>query len=127
MSALRILSARPSRRGQLQQLLSFLDEQPLLPKAILGDFNSSPIWPVYRRLAARLTDAAAAVAPDSGPRPTWPHFPWLGIRGLIRIDHCFLTTGLSALSARVVPVRGSDHLGLCVDVRLDDGDPRLGR
>ena len=41
----------------------------------------------------------------------------LGIRGLIRFDHCFLS-GLSALKTRVVPVRESDHLGLCVDVEL---------
>ena len=107
---------RPARRGQLQQLLRFLDEAPRLPRAILGDFNASPIWPVYRRLASRLNDAAEMAAPKTpGPRPTWPNLPMLGIRGLIRIDHCFLS-GLSAMEARVVPIRGSDHFGLYVDV-----------
>ncbi len=105
---------RQTRRDQLAQLLSFLGEAPDMPRAILGDFNASPIWPSYRRLASRLTDAAKVVAQkESGPRPTWPHLPVLGIRGLIRIDHCFLS-GLSAQNARVVPIRGSDHLGLCV-------------
>ncbi len=114
--ALPYFPRRATRRGQLAHLLRFLDREPHVPRAILGDFNASPIWPLYRRLASRLTDAAAAVATEnSGPRPTWPHLPILGIRGLIRIDHCFLS-GLSALSVQVVPIRGSDHLGLCVDV-----------
>ena len=103
---------RHTRRGQLAGLLQFLDREPHVPRAILGDFNSSPIWPVYRRLAARLIDSAAAL---QRTRPTWPHVPALGLAGLIRIDHCFLSK-LTALDARVVPLTGSDHLGLCVDV-----------
>ncbi len=110
---------RCTRRRQLAQLLRFLDQEPEVPRAVLGDFNSSPIWPFYRRFAARFTDAAEAVASDGAPPPTWPHLPALGIKGLIRIDHCFLS-GLNPQSARVVPIRGSDHLGLCVDVGLDD-------
>lgn len=113
---------RHTRRRQFAQLSSFLDRESDMPRAVLGDLNSSPIWPFYRRLAARLTDAVEAMASeDSPPRPTWPHLPMLGIKGLIRIDHCFLS-GLKARSARVVPIRGSDHLGLCVDVGFDDGD-----
>lgn len=104
------------RRGQLSGLLRFLAQDPDIPRAILGDFNASPLWPVYRRLASRFTDAAVAVAGGHGrPHPTWPHLPALGLKGLIRIDHCFLSR-LLALDVQVVPILGSDHLGLCVDV-----------
>ena len=42
----------------------------------------------------------------------------LGLAGLIRIDHCFVS-GLTALGARVVPLPGSDHLGLFIDVQQE--------
>ncbi|ETX09024.1 MAG: hypothetical protein ETSY2_01935, partial [Candidatus Entotheonella gemina] len=104
------------RRGQLSGLLNVLAQEPGIPRAILGDFNAAPLWPLYRRLASRFTDAAVAVARGHGkPRPTWPHLPALGLKGLIRIDHCFLSH-LSALHVQVVPIPGSDHLGLCADV-----------
>ncbi len=106
---------RATRGRQLEQLLAFLDQRPRLPRAVAGDLNSTPTWPVYRRLVAGHTDAAAEASPNGKPPATWPNLPALGIRGLIRIDHCFLS-GLSAVKSRVVPVSGSDHLGLCVDV-----------
>lgn len=108
---------RHTRRDQLSDLLRFLDRDPHVPRAILGDFNASPIWPAYRRLAARLTDSV--IACQTGRvrgDPTWPHVPAIGLTGLIRIDHCFVSN-LKAVDARVVPIRGSDHLGLCVDVK----------
>jgi endonuclease/exonuclease/phosphatase (EEP) superfamily protein YafD len=108
--------SRATRRGQLRGLLEFLDRDPGVPRAILGDFNASPCWSVYRRMAARFTDAAIACAGSGvAPRPTWPHFPSLGVSGLIRIDHCFVS-GLTPLHAQVVPIKGSDHFGLCVDL-----------
>ena len=107
---------RSMRRGQLAGLLDFLAREPDVPKAILGDFNASPLWPVYRQLASRLTDAAVSAARrGEKPRPTWPQIPALGLKGLLRIDHCFVSR-LCALQAQVVPITGSDHLGLCVDV-----------
>ncbi len=110
---------RHTRRGQLAGLLRFLDEQPHVPRAILGDFNASPLWPVYRRLAARLTDSVVASQRSRLRRsPTWPHVPAIGLAGLIRIDHCFLSK-LTALSTRALPLPGSDHLGLCVDIQLE--------
>ncbi len=110
---------RHTRRGQLSGLLRFLGEQPHVPRAILGDFNASPVWPVYRRLAAQLTDSVVATRRSRFHRSaTWPHLPAIGLAGLIRIDHCFLSN-LSALDARVVPIPGSDHLGLCVEVQQE--------
>jgi len=111
---------RLTRQGQLSGLLSFLDHEPHIPRAILGDFNSSPIWPLYRRLAAQLTDSVVVNTRGGSDRyPTWPHIPSIGLRGLIRIDHCFLSN-LTALDVQVVSLPGSDHLGLCVDVILDE-------
>ncbi len=104
------------RRSQLAGLLNVLSQEPGIPRAILGDFNASPLWPLYRRLASQFTDAAVAASRGRRrPRPTWPHCPELGIQGLIRIDHCFLSH-LSAREVQVVPILGSDHLGLCVDL-----------
>ena len=105
-----------TRGRQVDELLAFLDEAKPLPRALLGDFNSTPQWPAYRRIAARLRHSVTAHASGAFARHrTWPHVPALGIAGWIGIDHCFLT-GLVARSLRVVPLRGSDHLGLCVDV-----------
>jgi endonuclease/exonuclease/phosphatase (EEP) superfamily protein YafD len=105
-----------TRAGQLRGLLEFLDRDPHTPRAVLGDFNSSPIWPLYRRMRARLADAVLQAERVGGVcAPTWPHVPRLGLSGLIRIDHCFVS-GLTAVDARPVAIPGSDHLGLCVDV-----------
>jgi endonuclease/exonuclease/phosphatase (EEP) superfamily protein YafD len=108
-----------TRRGQLDGLLRWLEREPQQPRALLGDFNSSPIWPLYRSLAARLTDVAAARRGADRCR-TWPHVPALGLAGLIQIDHCFLSN-LTALDVQTVPIQGSDHLGLCVDVTFAPG------
>ncbi|MGH0030243.1 MAG: endonuclease/exonuclease/phosphatase family protein [Myxococcota bacterium] len=121
--------AQAVRRGQMRGLLAHLDREPHLPRAVLGDFNASPLWPVYRRMARRLADAARP-----RPRPTWPHLPALGLRGLLRIDHCFVS-GLQARLTRVVPLEGSDHLGLYVELVAQHagtrtprpGDPEAGR
>jgi endonuclease/exonuclease/phosphatase family metal-dependent hydrolase len=110
--------SRDTRRDQLSGLLDFLDRAPETPRAILGDFNSSPIWPLYRRMRTRFTDAALSAETGSCD-PTWPHVPRIGLRGLLRIDHCFVSR-LTALAARVVAIPGSDHLGLCVDVAVGD-------
>jgi len=63
----------------------------------------------------------AAARGHAKPRPTWPHLPALGFKGLLRIDHCFVSR-LCALRVQVVPIAGSDHLGLCVDVAQDARD-----
>ena len=105
-----------TRRRQVDALLAFLEEAKPLPRAVVGDFNATPLWPAYRRIAARLRHSVTAHASGVFARHrTWPHVPALGIAGWIGIDHCFLT-GLVARDLRVVPLLGSDHLGLCIDV-----------
>jgi len=106
------------RKAQLEALLEDRKRRIDVPCAILGDFNSSPIWPVYKKMSARFVDGvleAGGAAP--APGGTWPYLPWLGIRGLLRIDHCFLWK-LSAKRARIVEIPGSDHLGILVDIEV---------
>ena len=103
------------RRQQLKALAGFLDDLDGRPFAVLGDFNASPLWPFYRFMKKRYQDAALSADRDRPAPPTWPHWPRLGIRGLIRIDHCFLSR-LRARSSKLVELPGSDHFGLLVDL-----------
>lgn len=82
---------------------------------VVGDFNATPLWPVYRRLASHFTDAAVAVAQRRGrdAQPTWG--PWPGARRLLRIDHA-LVHGVKVLDFHVVALAGSDHSAVVMDV-----------
>jgi endonuclease/exonuclease/phosphatase family metal-dependent hydrolase len=108
------------RDAQLRGLFAHLDAAPEQPRAVLGDFNATPAWPAYRRMARRLPDLvhAHARAQRARPRRTWPHWPWLPWLQLLRIDHCF-GHGVRVEDVRVLRVRGSDHCALCVDLVLD--------
>jgi len=104
------------RRAQVDALLAEGAARQAVPHAILGDFNSTPLWHVYRRMRARYVDAVLATNGGRAAfRGTWPHLPGLRIRGLLRIDHCFLWR-LEAVRARTVDLPGSDHLGLLVEL-----------
>lgn len=106
------------RKAQLEALLEDRECRTGVPYAIFGDFNSSPIWPVYKKMSARFVDGALeAGGAELEFDGTWPYLPWLGIRGLLRIDHCFLWK-LSVERTRIVEIPGSDHLGLLVDIDI---------
>jgi endonuclease/exonuclease/phosphatase family metal-dependent hydrolase len=108
------------RQAQLAALLADRRQSADIPHAILGDFNSSPAWPVYKKMAARYVDGALQGGNgELGNRGSWPSLPWMGVGGLLRIDHCFLWK-LTAERARFVPIRGSDHLGLIVDIAIGE-------
>lgn len=104
------------RKRQLQALLSNHERKRDTPHAVFGDFNASPIWPAYQRMLSRYVDGVTGAA-DTQPIRTWPYLPKLGVRGLLRIDHCFLWQ-LTAENIRAVEIPGSDHLGLMVDIRV---------
>ncbi|HEX6946623.1 MAG TPA: endonuclease/exonuclease/phosphatase family protein [Acidimicrobiia bacterium] len=100
------------RRRQVEALLEWGRSRPQgEPQLVAGDFNASPTWPAYRRLAGHWTDL---VAEAGRARRTWGFPP--GVR-LFRIDHV-LGSGLRAVDAGVVRVRGSDHAMVVVDLEV---------
>jgi len=107
------------RRDQLAALLRYRDKASC-PYAVLGDFNASPAWPLYRQMAARHQDAALLA--QSTVKATWPAISQWGFSGLFRIDHCFLHR-LGIASFRTVALPGSDHSGLLVDLTENSASP----
>lgn len=97
------------RRGQINDVLTHVagTTGPLL---VAGDFNASPAWPLYRRMAAEMTDGPRAAG--TAVR-TWG--PWWWAPRLLRIDHGWVR-GLVVTDSRRVAVRGSDHSGLVMDL-----------
>jgi endonuclease/exonuclease/phosphatase (EEP) superfamily protein YafD len=107
--------AMAHRRGQLRGLTRHLAEAPHGPRLVCGDFNATPAWPLYRRLAGHLEDLALAHARRVGRAPTRTWGPWSGAPRLLRIDHAF-ARGIAPLDMQVVPLPGSDHSALVVDL-----------
>lgn len=105
------------RFKQMRDLLPWLgrDDKPK-QRVMVGDYNATPVWPVYRQIAAHLRDAAVEVARRRGerPRPTWG--PWAGSPRLLRIDHA-MVEGVEVEDVQVVHVPGSDHSAVVVDVQ----------
>jgi endonuclease/exonuclease/phosphatase family metal-dependent hydrolase len=109
------------RRAQLRVLSAHLDAARR-PRAVVGDLNSTPAWPAYRRLRSRLADAAAEAAQRLAVRParTWGPTP----RGprLFRIDHA-LVHDVVVGHVGVQRIPGSDHCALLVDLTANpNGD-----
>jgi len=84
-------------------------------RVLVGDFNATPVWPVYRRIASVLSDAALMVARRRGERPRNTWGPWAGSPRLLRIDHA-MVEGVGVEDLQVVHVPGSDHSAVVVDV-----------
>lgn len=109
--------ARPLRRsaGLRRRQVEILEEMIAAPtsgRLLVGDFNSSPAWPLYRRLRRASTDAAIAAGTACRTwGPTW-WFP-----RLLRIDHAFVN-GLIPLATHRVAIRGADHSALVVDLEI---------
>lgn len=104
------------RRDQMDLLLQNRGACLDTPQAVVGDFNASPIWPVYKKMLESYKDGIQeAAGAEQIAKPTWPYIPQLGLRGLIRIDHVFLRH-LSARNARRIEIPGTDHLAIIVDV-----------
>lgn len=101
------------RRRQVAQLERHF-ESASEPRVVIGDFNATPMWPAYKRLATHFTDAAISVAQAKG-RPVLPTWGWQGGRRRLRLDHAF-TRGIRAEHFEVVPLEGSDHSAIVVDL-----------
>lgn len=109
----------PSWRVRAQQatdLERFLDDHPNEVRLLVGDYNATPHWPLYRRIARQFSDGALAAAQREGRTalPTWG--PWSGSPRMLRIDHA-MVCGLDVENFRVVPIPGSDHSALVFDCR----------
>jgi endonuclease/exonuclease/phosphatase family metal-dependent hydrolase len=106
------------RRDQLRSLDAYLRGVPKRRRAVVGDFNATPIWPFYRAVASHLEDAAKLRAEATRRRPARTWAPWKRAPRLLRIDHAFLR-GLAVDRFEVVDVAGSDHGGILTDLRID--------
>lgn len=97
---------------QLEGLFRWMDDGSG-PLVVAGDFNASPRWPAYRRVAERLTDLVREHDPHAEPtwawRPGWPR--------LLRIDHVF-GKGVVAREVWVEEIRGTDHAAVIVDLEV---------
>ena len=105
------------RRGQLHGLVRHLEASPQRRRVLVGDLNATPLWPLYRRLLARLSDAAVAAARRHGRavQRTWG--PWPGAPRLLRIDHA-LVHGVAVEDFQVLPIAGGDHSAIVVDIAV---------
>ncbi len=104
------------RRDQIRVLDTYLRNVPKR-RVVVGDFNATPIWPVYRTVASHLDDAAALHAMATRRRPARTWGPWSGSPRLLRIDHAFVR-GLNVDRFEVVEVSGSDHSAILTELRL---------
>ncbi|HEX9813967.1 MAG TPA: endonuclease/exonuclease/phosphatase family protein [Myxococcota bacterium] len=107
------------RRSQSRGLLEYLDRSSGRIRAVLGDFNATPSWPLYRVVAERLEDLALSHARSRNSKPARTWARWVGGPPLLRIDHCF-GSGVRVDDFQVVAIRGSDHSGLVVDLSVED-------
>lgn len=103
-----------ARKEQVHVLKTQL-EASTGPLVLVGDLNSTPIWPAYRRLTENLRDGVADRAATTGTRPkaTWGYQPWLP--AMLRIDHA-LVRAVEVRNSFTVRIAGSDHRGLVVDL-----------
>ncbi len=90
--------------------------QPETLCIVMGDFNSTPWSPHFRRF--QRASGLYHVAQGSGVTPTWyapgpTMFPF----GLV-LDHCMVSPRLACISCCIGPSVGSDHLPLTVQLSL---------
>jgi endonuclease/exonuclease/phosphatase family metal-dependent hydrolase len=87
------------------------------PAVLCGDLNFLPGSREHRLAARRLRDALQVEPPAGGHRATFP-----ALRPLVRLDHAFVTEGLTVRRTEIVRRPGlqrvSDHLPVIVDLEL---------
>lgn len=91
-------------------------ERTEIPMILAGDFNATRAHPVFRVLAGKFTDTAAAAG--RLPIPTWPaRGP---VPALIAIDHV-LVRGLAPTGWQRITIPGTDHHGIIATVTSIEG------
>ena len=105
------------RRSQVAKLEEILAVSR--PRILVGDLNSTPLWPAYRRLVRHLDDVVAGWATASGVRRprTWGYRPWWP--AVLPIDHV-LALGFRAVDVTVRRIWGTDHRAVVVDLQPDE-------
>lgn len=95
---------KASRHLQIQQLLSWANQQPDIPRLIMGDFNSAnaSFSPSY---------ADCAMIHGKANLPTIPAFRR-------RLDYIFASRHWKICSYALYPIAWSDHLPVIVDLEL---------
>jgi|GEM_PF-576167 len=102
------------RHRQMSGLERFFKENPSDTRLVVGDYNATPLWSVYRRMALLFSDGAIQSAQRDG-RPlerTWG--PTARGPRMLRIDHA-MVRGLQVENFQVIEIPGSDHSGLVFD------------
>lgn len=111
------VDAPPPLRKRRQQVLTLESKlrETTGPTLLVGDLNSTPVWPAYRRLTTLLDDGVAEWACRTGRRPrrTWGYRPWMP--AMLRIDHA-LVRDVKVQNCQVRRITGADHRALIVDV-----------
>lgn len=102
-----------TRRQQLAELRRSLPVEG--PLVVTGDLNSTPMWPLYRRLRRELRDGVADWARREGTRPRRTWGPTAAWPALLRIDHV-LVRGVTLTGVDVLPVAGGDHRAVVADM-----------
>lgn len=103
--------SRRLRRAESAALERLLDPPDGFSRVLVGDFNSSPAWPLYRRITALATDGARQAGTA---RRTWGYYP--NAPRMLRIDHVFLQGPIRCTDTRLVKIAGADHRGLVIDL-----------
>jgi endonuclease/exonuclease/phosphatase family metal-dependent hydrolase len=108
------------RRAQVAELLGerwlggLGEDEPVI---LCGDFNSGPRSEVFQRLQERFHDAQT-VANKHRPRPTFS-----SVKPLLRLDHVFVSQHFTVMNVELpdTPTArvASDHLPLCVELKLE--------
>ena len=99
------------RNAQFEALAAIGREFPDRNMIVIGDFNTSPWSPAYRKLVQETGWRNAAQG--FGYRPTWPaQRPWLGIP----IDHHLVSSRVAVERFETVGPTGSDHLAVYTEL-----------
>jgi len=88
-------------------------------RILAGDFNATLDHHEFRRLVDRGYHDTGEQA-GIGLRMTWSEDSWL--LPLVHIDHVLADRRIRVISARTVPIGGSDHRGVFTELLLPDAD-----
>ena len=107
--------AMRSWRQELNRLRAYGSSRGDTPTIIAGDFNSSQDHAAFREILDTGMNDAARLTGQSRT-PTWPN---TALRPMgAQIDHVLVSYPMTAVEARFLKLRGTDHLAVLADVKL---------